>query len=512
MTVWTKKYDDQLDALTMTYEDWEDETGPPYGIARTNELYLYGFDSTPASSTLAALNQYIQSPPVLLPDSSTLSQTKVFGGGCSQVVTIDSSSSSEAQTIDKNLDFLFQYYQTQIAQRRWYGFWDHGDIMHTYDEDRNQWRYDIGGYAWDNSELSPDLWLWQYFLQTRRSDVFRVAEALTRHTGEVDVYHIGKYKGLGTRHGVQHWSDSCKQLRISNASYRRHFYHLSGADERIGDLLHECLHGEDTLTTLDPYRKVRKDKTTYRPNPEAVSVSLGTDWSALAVAWLVEVERRGPRAQEAKSKLMRSIQGIGALKNGFVTGMAVYNTRTGDVTPPGQDRGNKGHVQVSHLSAMFGLAEVCAELLEVYKDELPNGFETAWLEYCRYFNASGEEQLARFGVSFATLQLRQGHSRLTAYAASRLHDPNLARRAWEEFHTGDGYGPGLSWTSNVVDGSRVLIPIQEAPWISTNITSLYGLAAIQNLSLVGDTLAGWSLESNGKVERNHLGQQSGRAQ
>ena len=48
----------------------------------------------------------------------------------------------------------------QVEQRRWYGFWDYGDVMHTYDHDRHVWRYDVGGYAWDNSELSPDLWLW----------------------------------------------------------------------------------------------------------------------------------------------------------------------------------------------------------------------------------------------------------------------------------------------------------------------------------------------------------------
>jgi hypothetical protein len=79
----------------------------------------------------------------------------------------------------------------QIEQRRWYGFWDYGDLMHSYDVDRHVWRYDIGGFAWDNSELSTDLWLWLSFLRGGRADVFRMAEAMTRHTGEVDVYHVG---------------------------------------------------------------------------------------------------------------------------------------------------------------------------------------------------------------------------------------------------------------------------------------------------------------------------------
>jgi hypothetical protein len=42
---------------------------------------------------------------------------------------------------------------------------------------------------------------------------------------------IRPLQGLGTRHGVQHWGDSSKQPRISNAAYRRIYYYLT-ADER----------------------------------------------------------------------------------------------------------------------------------------------------------------------------------------------------------------------------------------------------------------------------------------
>lgn len=45
---------------------------------------------------------------------------------------------------------------------------------------------DIGGFAWDNTELATDMWLWYSFLRTGREDIFRMAEAMTRHTGEVD--------------------------------------------------------------------------------------------------------------------------------------------------------------------------------------------------------------------------------------------------------------------------------------------------------------------------------------
>ena len=60
-----------------------------------------------------------------------------------------------------------------------------GDVQHTYDQTRHEWRYDTGGYAWDNGELGTDLWLWLSFMRTGRADVFHRARALTRHLAEV---------------------------------------------------------------------------------------------------------------------------------------------------------------------------------------------------------------------------------------------------------------------------------------------------------------------------------------
>ncbi|KXH61709.1 hypothetical protein CSAL01_08834 [Colletotrichum salicis] len=477
-------FDDQLGALKITYEDWEPELGTPYGVARTNELVISVTDSTPDGDEFSSLINLVRDPPRLLPTPEAIHLSQAFG-------TYWSPLSKVLSPTDERLEFLFQFYQKQVQQRRWHGFWDHGDIMHTYDEDRHIWRYDVGGYAWDNSELSPDLWLWLYFLRTGRADVFNMAEALTRHTGEVDVYHLGRCQGLGTRHGVQHWSDSCKQARISNALYRRFFYYLSGSDERVGELLEETLDTDQKFLVLDPYRKVRKDRETYSPDVHAVEISLGTDWASLAASWLVEFERRGPRWAKAKSKLFRSIEGIGALGNGFVTGNATYNPSTGAILPPASDPENNGVVKVSHLSAMFGLFEVAADILQQFPEKAnATGFRDAWLEYCTFFNTSLEEQETRYGrPGWGRLQLRQGHSRLTAFAASELNRPDLAERALEEFENGDGfrdYGPNIVWKGTPVSRNHVLEPADEAAWVSTNCTALYGLAAIQNLALLAE--------------------------
>lgn len=476
-------YADQLDALEITYEDWEGGFNTPIGIARTNEIYLFGFSKTPSRDKLAALTNQVISPPVLTPDPSRVLSTQALG----TYWDAPNNTTQGSAAIEKNLDFLAKFYQDQVEQRRWYGFWDHGDFMHTYDSDRHTWRYDVGGYAWDNSELSPDIFFWLYFLRTGREDVYRFAEALTRHTGEVDVYHIGEWKGLGTRHGVQHWADSAKQGRISTPQYRKIFYYLSGGDERIGELMGEILDMDQTFWTLDARRKVRVDG--FLPAPgEPADIGLGTDWSALAAAWLIEVERHGPRMEEADMKLINTMAGIGKLKNGFVTGSGLYNPDDGTLAPPPSDPGNNGVVSVSHLSAMFGLVEVTAELIDHYGDLLPEGFEDAWLDYCYYYGASSQEQASRYGTAFTGLNLYQGHSRLTAYAAKRRGDAALAKRAWDAFYNTDGFKATAPWASTRIDGSAVLAPVDEAAWISTNDVALYGMTAIQNLALVGDSL------------------------
>ncbi|WP_020387483.1 hypothetical protein [Kribbella catacumbae] len=464
-------YPKQIEGLNITYEDYEPAFGTPYGIARTSELTFWALAATPTAERLGAMADQVRTPPQLINPVEHLVSTKVFGG----LVTPVDRSHPAKKAIEDHLDLLFDFYRGQVEQRHWYGFWDYGDIMHTFDEDRLVWRYDVGGYAWDNSELSPDLWLWYAFLRSGRADIFRFAEAMTRHTGEVDVYHLGQWAGLGTRHGVQHWADSAKQQRISTAIYRRFYYYLT-ADERTGDLLSELVDSDRTFLVLDPLRKIRTEP--YTPDPHALAIGLGTDWSGLAAAWLTEWERNGPKATIAKTKLLATMETIGAMPNGFVTGGGLYDLDTGRFAPV-----TTKTVGVSHLSAMFGQVEICAELIDLV--DVP-AFEQAWLQYCRLYNASRAEQTAECGAHFGNLILRQGHSRLTAYAATRLDRDDLAARAWKEFYTGDGYAPNLPWTSQPV--TKTLNPTEAATWVSTNTTALYGLAAIQTLALVGDQI------------------------
>ncbi|CAG9226747.1 conserved exported hypothetical protein [Paraburkholderia tropica] len=463
----------QRDALDITYEDYEPQFMTPYGVARTSEIELQLLPRTPTHAELAAIAQRIETPPRLMTSRAWMHRAGAFDPYWRPAAPRAGDTPLIART-QHALDWLYDFYRGQIEQRKWYGFWDFGDVMHTYDATRHVWRYDVGGFAWDNGELSSGIWLWHYWLHSGRADAFRTAEAMTRHGSEVDVHHIGPFSPLGSRHDVQHWGDSAKQLRVSTVANHRFYYYLS-ADERIGDLMRAQVNAVERLRDVLPGRKIGE------PFPQAdrehhATVSFGTDWGAVAAAWLTEWERAGDTAY--RDKLTASMTTIAAQPHGFFTGYGVMDLRTGAFA-----RDTGGALSVSHLSAVFGLPEICGELLRVL--DVP-AFRAAWLQYCTLYSASAAAQRAALGEALGKLNLSQGHARLLAYAASETGDRALAHRAWTQFLAGRA---GSTFEDFVVERVRVpsvLYDVDEAPRVSTNSTAQWGLGAIGLLALVPD--------------------------
>jgi hypothetical protein len=383
--------------------------------------------------------------------------------------------------IEDQNDLLLAHYCDEIERRHWYGFWSHGDVMHSYDTDRHQWRYDIGGYAWDNSELSTDLWFWYSALRSGRADLFRMAEAMTRHTGEVDVYHLGPWAGLGTRHGVQHWSDSSKQPRVSNAAYRRIYYYLTG-DERTGDLMRTLVRSDAVLAHVDIGRKVEARAPDSLPPGGTsgivqpgklpagrIQLGFGTSWGALVAAWFTEWERTGD--VRWRDRILAGMDSIAGLPRQWWAGGAIYDLASGAYVGGGEA------ISVSHLNAVFGIVEIQAELLPLLR--APR-YDAAWLDYCTWYNAPAAAWSARFGEKPRGHNLAQAHSRLTAYAANRRGDAALGARAWQEFLGGE---LPLGLKARAVGGASVGQEVVEISGLSTNGAAQWGLAAIQLLAL-----------------------------
>ncbi len=251
-----RHYDTREHGLEASYEDITAGFSTATGVAHTNELTLHAFAEVPTNEELVKMSGAMAHAPQLVCTPEYYHSIPAFG-----IWSLPDRSTPGKRWIEDRLDEAIAFYQGQVEQRRWYGFWDYGDVMHSFDAYRHAWRSDVGGMAWDNGELGPELWLWYSFLRTGRADVFRMAEAMTRHVQEVDVYHLGRFAGLGSRHNVRHWGDGAKEVRISNAQLKRFYYYLT-TDERTGDLMQEVVDADFRLVDVDPLRKL-EPKTQY---------------------------------------------------------------------------------------------------------------------------------------------------------------------------------------------------------------------------------------------------------
>ena len=70
--------------------------------------------------------------------------------------------------LEEQLDRAAAFYEGEVEQRNWYGLFNYGDFMHTYDRERHVWRYDMGGYAWDNTDWCRTLVAVLMFMRTGR--------------------------------------------------------------------------------------------------------------------------------------------------------------------------------------------------------------------------------------------------------------------------------------------------------------------------------------------------------
>ncbi len=216
-----RHYSDKEHGLDASYEDIDPGFSTATGVARTSELTLRAFANTPANEELLKLSQV--SAPHLVCAPEYYHAIPVFG-----MWSLPDRSTPGKKWVEEQLDNALTFYQGQIEERRWYGLlglWRcHAHLRRCAARVALRHR----GYAWANTELMPDLWLWYSFLRTGRADIFRMAEAMTRHTQEVDVYHLGRFRGLG-------FASQCAAL----GRWRERSSHQSGLAQTLLLLPHD---------------------------------------------------------------------------------------------------------------------------------------------------------------------------------------------------------------------------------------------------------------------------------
>ncbi|MDQ3846469.1 MAG: Tat pathway signal sequence domain protein [Bacteroidota bacterium] len=461
-----RHYDTVGHGLAAVYEDVQPGLSTPYGIARTSELTLFPSADVPSNENLSKQAAIASQPPLLSATPEYIHAANVFG-----IWSLPDRSTPGKQWIESQLDTAINFYKKEIDQRNWYGFWNYGDVMHTYDDVRHSWRYDVGGYAWDNTELSTDMWFWYSYLRSGRGDLFRMAEAMTRHTSEVDVYHIGKLAGLGSRHNVRHWGCGSKEVRESQAAYRRFYYYLT-TDERTGDIMREVAQQADVaMAGLDPLRLILP-KTQYPTHAR-----IGPDWLALVGNWMTEWERTGDKRW--RDLIMAGVNSFAKMPHGFFSG---------EQGAFGYDPATKKMYQLNdtigviHLSVLMGGPEVVYELKDLLQDK---AFDKMWLQFSKFYGAGKKEQKNEFGKTGFLGALGPWYARMPAYVAKATNDSRYADTAWKAF-----LAPRTNnqFTPRTIKGADALKSLEEVPDISTNNTAQWCLNAIQLLEMIGDKL------------------------
>ena len=401
-----RHYDTVAHDLEASYEDVQEGMSTPYGIAKTHTLVLIPQSGFPGREAIAASAKVLEKDSQMLPEPEYLHDAHAFG-----VWSLPSRSNERRVAVENRLDEIIDVYKKQVEEFKWYGFWNYGDFMHSMDEVRGVWRYDVGGFAWDNTELASNMWLWYMFLRSGREDIWNLAVAMSRHTTEVDVYHIGPYAGLGSRHNVSHWGCGAKEARIGQAAWNRFLYYLT-TDERSGDLMDESKDSEQLLYEIDPMRLAAP--RSQNPCTAPARLRIGPDWVGYAGNWMTRWERTGE--QHYYDMIIAGMKSIAALPNGILTGKVKvlgFDPATGILSW----EGDPDSIGTNHLMSIMGGFEIMTEMMEMI--EVPE-FNEAWLDHARrYYKLNG---------------FRVG--RLNGYAAYKDHNVDFANMTWESMMKG----------------------------------------------------------------------------
>ncbi|MBQ8654706.1 MAG: hypothetical protein IJ507_07180 [Clostridia bacterium] len=452
------------------YEGFNEMFSTPNGVANTNEMVFEPFSTYPGNDALVERARCWQSPNLLLCDPAYLLRTRALGDSFAPE---DRSTPGKA-LIESYLDDLFEQHKRIREQYDMYGFWDYGDIRHAYDPDRHNWMYDMGGFAWQNTELVPNLWLWFGFLRSNREDYFRWAEAMTRHCSEVDLYHSGPFRGLGSRHNVVHWGCSCKECRMTLTQLYKPYYYLTG-DERTGAIMTRMKDVDMAMVAMDKLRYNTLDDLSCHPR-------LGPDLMVMLGNWLTHWERtEDSRYRDKILKTVEHLRGADGFCHVKVWGV---DPQTSEMTLASQDPPGGPNW---HFNYCFGSEYVWPEILNVLEDEeLWHGFLNSGLIFSLDGDPDGLADRFADAPTPPKGNMKSYWNGVAAYAAGKTGDRTLAMQCWENIIG----NPGRPQHDNIpmpirprrITGSSLHREVDEYPFITGNNTGQWGSHVIVMLA------------------------------
>lgn len=459
--------------METCYEGFSDYGATPYGIANTNECSIaFSEKIIPTEEELADFGRSVQDAPVYFASPEYYHEHRAFG-----YWSLPDTGTEGLNWLEEELDRAIAFYEKEVEVRHWYGIYDYGDVMHTYDKFRHIWRYDIGGYAWQNTELMPTMWLWLAFLRTGRGDILRMAEAMTRHASDVDVYHLGELKGLGTRHGIRHWGCPCKEIRIGMAAHYRFPYYLLG-DARFEEVFEDIKDADRSLVYMDPLRYVYPKEKTVLPT----HARSGPDWAAMVSNWMTEWERKQDR--KYLQKILVGMQDIIEAPLGLLSGPDFeYAPETAHLRYIGESATGGTHLQIA-----LGAPQVWMELADLLEGD---DWQKQLVQYGRFYYLSPEEKQKESGglIGNRAFLYPIMAATMAAYSAAKNQDKELAHRTVQYIFRAllpEESDVGFGTVDRENAGNQPVL--SEIPWVSTNFTAQWCLNMICALEFVKDAV------------------------
>ena len=220
-------------AEDMSWGEGEGVYADGTGTAKTSEFFVCFYKVSDREGVPDRLRGLLMPPHVTI-DPEWMAQCKVTGGFAP--VNADQFPESE-RMMSGFLDWLTR----NIHLGRWYGFFDWGDALVTWEQEANDWRF-YGRWGWCNSEWDPRHGVWIQYLRTGRADYFQLGESMTRHSADVDTCHFHPFRpymvGGCFRHSTDHFGDEpCASHTFLDGWMD--YYYLTG-DLRTYEVLREA--------------------------------------------------------------------------------------------------------------------------------------------------------------------------------------------------------------------------------------------------------------------------------
>jgi hypothetical protein len=184
------------------------------GLAKTSESLWFFHGPGTTTDDVRRTMALVLSPPVASVDPAWYGASGVYGDFAPRT--------THEPELQRALDYKYDWMRFNQHREPWYGMFNFGDMMNTFDG--NRWS------VYGHGEPAQDFIWWLQFMRTGDPDTFDTAQAFSRHLMDVDNTHwpagptfLGdsnypmdwwntltappatKYLGVGRRHAEQHW-------------------------------------------------------------------------------------------------------------------------------------------------------------------------------------------------------------------------------------------------------------------------------------------------------------------